>query len=205
MPLYDWTRKGDVLHLREQSGHGELPTHILGEQNVNAGRISVRNSSLEPYILEETFVSPNQCVMTRSNLGGSLDPLRHQFIRATVNYRHTYWENVCSLHHLEWEGKENVNAGRISVRNSSLEPYILEETFVSPNQCVMTRVGVHRRLVRRDSGAEGRMGESLVRTVITNFLDKMGCSLGPSVVEILMIALSETEISRSRDEVLQAI
>ncbi|RHZ87502.1 hypothetical protein Glove_34g30 [Diversispora epigaea] len=86
MPLYDWTRKGDVLHLREQSGHGELPTHILGEQNVNADRISVRNSSLEPYILEETFVSPNQCVMARtfSTAGRIINDYRSNLTLETV-------------------------------------------------------------------------------------------------------------------------
>ncbi|RHZ76277.1 hypothetical protein Glove_199g214 [Diversispora epigaea] len=40
----------------------------------------------------------------------------------------------------------------------------------------------HRKGFYYRKSAEGRMGEPLVRTVITNFLDKMGCSLGPSAV-----------------------
>ncbi|RHZ83895.1 hypothetical protein Glove_87g165 [Diversispora epigaea] len=51
----------------------------------------------------------------------------------------------------------------------------------------------HRKGFYYRKSTEGRMGEPLVRTVITNFLDKMECSLGPSSVEILMIALNLVE------------
>ncbi|RHZ80728.1 hypothetical protein Glove_132g162 [Diversispora epigaea] len=51
----------------------------------------------------------------------------------------------------------------------------------------------HRKGFYHRKSADSRMGEPMVRIVITNFLDKMGCSLGKSAVEMLMITLRGTE------------
>ncbi|RHZ84312.1 hypothetical protein Glove_83g8 [Diversispora epigaea] len=58
----------------------------------------------------------------------------------------------------------------------------------------------HRKGFYYRKSTTGRMGEPIVRTVITNFLDKMGCSRGKSAVEILMIALKETENDNDDDD-----